>query len=255
MRCLPREGAMASCVDIAQTGFASASAIPCIVASPIRTPVNEPGPRVTAKMSIEFRSVAVSLSSQSTAGSSFSFRELRPSIAVAPSTASSRTMATERIGSDVSAARISIEVPSAECRVPSESRARRQLGTRHSALGTHRGWHPQVDQFNSDFLRDLARAFVAIELAEIDLLDARVGDELEAVPARRGRGVELAVVDADAVLRRLKNRVRFGVYRRDAVAIFHDAAAVLAMRKAADRSVIPRRQDGAVADDHRADML
>src|SRR5690242_5023235 len=127
----------------------------------MRTPVKEPGPRVTAKRSISCRSTPLSLSSQSTAGRSFSLRDERPSNATAPSSSRSRSTATEKIGSDVSAARMSI------C------------------------GHAEVVQLDPDLLRDLARTLVAIKLAVVDLLDPGVGDQLEAVPARRRGGVDL----------------------------------------------------------------
>jgi len=87
----PLEGAIASCVDIAHTGFPGGRAIPCIVARPMRTPVNEPGPRVTAKRSMLRRSDPLSFSRKSIAGSSFSFRELFASIDIAATRSSSRS--------------------------------------------------------------------------------------------------------------------------------------------------------------------
>jgi hypothetical protein len=88
----------------------SAIAKPCIVASPMRTPVNEPGPRVTARRSIALRSMAFSASNQSIAGNNFSLREPRPSSAIAPISVPPLINATERIGRDVSAARTIIRV-------------------------------------------------------------------------------------------------------------------------------------------------
>src|SRR5438270_1122259 len=149
---------MASCIDIAQSGLSRARARPWIVARPMRTPVNEPGPRVTAKRSISCRSTPLSVRSQSTAGRSFSFRDERPSSATAPISDRSRSSATEKIGSEVSAARMSIANPSGRC-----------LSGRGDA---------EVDQLDPDLLGDLARTLVAIELAVVDLLDPGVGDQL-----------------------------------------------------------------------------
>ena len=42
---------------------------------------------------------------------------------------------------------------------------------------------------------------------------------------------------------------------RDAVAVFHQVAHVVAVRHAADRAVVSRRQDRLVAHDDRADVL
>jgi hypothetical protein len=74
----------------------------------MRTPVNEPGPRVTANRSIEPRSMPFSASSQSIAGNNFSFRDPRPSSAIAPMSVPSAINATVRMGREVSAASTSI---------------------------------------------------------------------------------------------------------------------------------------------------
>src|SRR6185436_6779564 len=133
--------------------------------------------------------------------------------------------ATERMGRDVSAARTSM---------PSLQRV---------------GGHLQIHQVDADLRRGLARALVAIELAVVDLADAGVGDELEAVPARRGGGVELRAIDADAVFGGLQDGVGLGVDGRDAMAVFHHAAAVLAVRQSSYGAVVAGGEDRAVADD------
>src|SRR5947209_6733820 len=169
------------------------------------------------------------------AGSSFSFRDDFPSSATHPRRTPSRSSAAERIGSEVSAAR-----------------------TSKSGLGGDGGGmrrHAQIDQVDPDLARRLLRALVAIELAEVDAADARVRNQFETVPAWRRRRVDLRTVDADAVLRRLQDGVRFGVYGGDAVTVLHRAADVLAVRQPADRAVVAGGEDGAVADDDGPHVL
>jgi hypothetical protein len=48
---------MASRVETPQTGLSSAQARPLTVATPMRTPVKEPGPRLTAKRSTSGREI------------------------------------------------------------------------------------------------------------------------------------------------------------------------------------------------------
>src|ERR1700760_2537878 len=220
----PAPGAMASCVEIAQAGLPSARASPCIVARPIRTPVNEPGPRVTAKRSIDARSTAPSVNSQSMAGRSFSLRDDFPSIAIAPRSTPSRTSATERMGREASAARISIDSGlGIACRRD------------RPALSGSDPRQPDLDQLDADLSGDPDRAVVTIELAVIDAADAGIRDQLETVPAGRRRRVHLAAIDGHAVFRRLQNGVGFGVHGRNAMTIFHHTTGVFAVRQPAQR--------------------
>ena len=62
--------AMASSVETAQHGFPSAIAMPFTLETPMRTPVKEPGPAVTAKRSTSSNAVRVQASSCSTMGMS-----------------------------------------------------------------------------------------------------------------------------------------------------------------------------------------
>src|ERR1700759_2173365 len=112
-----------------------------------------------------------------------------------------------------------------------------------------------MDELDADLARDLEDPVVAIELAVGDAHDAGVGELLEAVPARARRDVVGGAVDVHAVARGLDDRVGLGVDGRDAVAVLHHVADVRAVRHAADRAVVAGRQDGPVADDHRADVL
>ena len=43
--------------------------------------------------------------------------------------------------------------------------------------------------------------------------------------------------------------------RRDAMPVLHDASDILAVRHPSDRAVVPRREDRAIANDDRTDVL
>src|SRR5690606_27154236 len=96
---------------------------------------------------------------------------------------------------------------------------------------------------------------VPVELAEDDALDAGVGDGLEAAPTRRRGHVEVGAVDAGAVLGGLDDGVHLGVRGADAVAVLHQVADLVAVRKAPDGAVVAGGQDAPIADDDGADVL
>src|SRR5690606_1370301 len=109
-----------------------------------------------------------------------------------------------------------------------------------------------LGELDSEPLRVLEDALVAIELAEDDPDAAGVGDELEAGPARRGGGVDGGAVDGDPVLGRLDDGVGLRVHGGDAMTVFHHVPLVVAVGQAPEGAVVTGGEHGAIADDHRA---
>src|SRR5260370_23611898 len=80
-----------------------------------------------------------------------------------------------------------------------------------SGLGGCRWRWWQVYQLEAEARRHVEDASVTVELAVDDAANARIGDHLEAAPARRRRHVDGGTIDADAVFRRLDHGVGLGV--------------------------------------------
>src|SRR5581483_6871173 len=81
---------------------------------------------------------------------------------------------------------------SASCVLRPEETACRTQDSGRSTGAQRR--HPQIHQLDPHLFRHFFRSLVAIELAVVDLADARVGDQLEAVPAGGGGRVQLSSV-------------------------------------------------------------
>src|SRR5690349_36832 len=86
-----------------------------------------------------------------------------------------------------------------------------------------------LDQVDRERRGGLEDALIPIEFAVEDSLEAGVRDHLEARPTRRSRDVDARVVDPGAVLRRLDDRVRFGVDGPDAVTVLHHVVVLVAV--------------------------
>src|SRR5262249_46490513 len=96
-----------------------------------------------------------------------------------------------------------------------------------------------------------------------DALDARVDEHLEAVDARRVCDVDVAVADARAVLRRLRDGIDLGVDAAEAVLLdlaagcgraVDQAAHVETVRQPGRRGVVAGGENGLVAHDHRSQL-
>ena len=112
-----------------------------------------------------------------------------------------------------------------------------------------------MGELEPELARYFEAALVAIELAVVDTANPAVGHHFEAVPAGARRGVKLGTVDHDTVLGGLQDGVGFCVDGGDAVVVLHHVAGLVAVRHAAYAAVIAGRQDRAVANDNRPNLL
>lgn len=87
------------------------------------------------------------------------------------------------------------------------------------------------------------------------MFQSRIGNELEAIVARRCRGVNTRPVDPHTITRRLNNGIRFGVQRSDAVVVLHLVPYFRTVRLATDAAVVASRENHLIPYDNRTDEL
>ncbi len=89
-------------------------------------------------------------------------------------------------------------------------------------------------KINSQTTGDLKDSGIAVKLSEHDAPHSRVGNRLEARPARRGRYIEIRTVDGNAIFRGMNDRVLLRMNRRNTVVGFEHVSDFIAVRHASD---------------------
>ncbi len=110
-------------------------------------------------------------------------------------------------------------------------------------------WHLDLTDQHFQFFGRVEDAVVPVEFPIINILDPRVGDDLEAIPAGRRGDVNIGAVHPDPVLGGLDNGVRLRVDGSDAVAVLHHVPLVIAVGEAPDASVVAGGEDGFIPHD------